>query len=176
MSGFRLQLWPTLFTVPLVLLCIGLGIWQIQRLHWKLGLIAQLQAAVAAAPSTPPRTLAEAKALEFHPVTTRGVLLNDKEIFVNAAGEGGHLGFHVLTPLRQDDGRIVFVNRGFIPAELKDRRTREAGEPAGEVRISGLLRVPPSGKPSWFTPANRPDIDYWFWIDLPAMAAADGLG
>jgi surfeit locus 1 family protein len=43
------------------------------------------------------------------------------------------------------------------------------------VRVSGLLRVPSQEKPGWFIPDNRPDRDAWFWIDLPAMAAADGL-
>ena len=37
------------------------------------------------------------------------------------------------------------------------------------------LRLPPAEKPSWFIPDNRPDLNYWFWIDLPAMAAADRL-
>ena len=50
MTGFRPQLWPTLFAVPIVLLCLGLGIWQIQRLHWKEGLIAAAAVAAVAAP------------------------------------------------------------------------------------------------------------------------------
>jgi surfeit locus 1 family protein len=43
------------------------------------------------------------------------------------------------------------------------------------VHVSGLLRVPPQEKPGWFIPDNRPDRNDWFWIDLPAMAAADGI-
>jgi surfeit locus 1 family protein len=37
------------------------------------------------------------------------------------------------------------------------------------------LRLPPTGRPNWFLPDNRPDLNYWFWVDLPAMAAAAGL-
>jgi surfeit locus 1 family protein len=81
----------------------------------------------------------------------------------------------VLTPLRESEGRIVFVNRGFIPSERKDPATRAAGQFAGTVHISGLLRLPPDAKPNWFLPDNRPDLNYWFWVDLPAMAAADHL-
>ena len=81
----------------------------------------------------------------------------------------------MLTPLREAGGRIVFVNRGFIPAELKNRSRRMAGEPSGTVRVEGLLRLPPDGRPNWFLPDNRPDLNYWFWVDLPAMAAADKL-
>ena len=43
------------------------------------------------------------------------------------------------------------------------------------MRIEGLLRLPPDGRPNWFLPDNRPDLNYWFWVDLPAMAAADRL-
>ena len=81
----------------------------------------------------------------------------------------------MLTPLREPGGRVVFVNRGFIPAELKDPAKRRAGQIAGTVRVQGLLRLPPAEKPAWFLPDNRADLNYWFWVDLPAMAAADKL-
>ena len=81
----------------------------------------------------------------------------------------------MVTPLRLDDGRTMFVNRGFIPLELKDKAKRAAGELSGSVRVAGLLRVPPAGKPSFFLPDNRPDLNLWFWVDLPAMARQDDI-
>ena len=174
-AGFRPQFWPTIWAVPMVLLCLGLGAWQIQRLHWKEGLIAERAAAVAAPAIPLPPDGAVPRDLEFRHVSAEGVFLNDKEIFLGATSDGGESGYQILTPLRQADGRIVFVNRGFIPSELKDRAKRPAGEPAGHVRIEGLLRLPPDGRPNWFLPDNRPDLNYWFWVDLPAMAAADKL-
>ena len=42
------------------------------------------------------------------------------------------------------------------------------------MRVTGLLRLP-HGRPGWFVPDNRPDLNYWFWVDLPAMAAATSL-
>ena len=41
MSGSRPRLYPALFTIAVVLVCGGLGLWQLQRLEWKRGLIAQ---------------------------------------------------------------------------------------------------------------------------------------
>jgi surfeit locus 1 family protein len=175
MTGFRPQFWPTVFAVPIVLLCLGLGSWQIQRLFWKENLIAARVAAVAAATITASSIAAAAPDMEYHHVSAIGVFLNDKEIFLGATSDAGRNGYQVLTPLREPDGRIVIVNRGFIPAELKDRAKRIAGEPAGPVHIEGLLRLPPDGRPNWFLPDNRPDMNYWFWVDLPAMAAADKL-
>jgi surfeit locus 1 family protein len=175
MTGFHPRLVPTLFTIPALIILVGLGSWQVQRLHWKEGLIAQRDRMVAAAPIAPPQTLAEAKANQFRHVADDGVLLNDKEIFLAAASESGGSGYQVLTPLQEPGGRIIFVNRGFIPLELKDPARRAAGEPSGAVHIAGLLRVPPAEKPTFFLPNNRPDLDLWFWVDLPAMAKAAGV-
>jgi surfeit locus 1 family protein len=175
MEGFRPRLWPTVFVLPVLLLLLGLGVWQIQRLHWKEGLIAERRAATAAAPVPLPRGHDLTPDMEFRHVFARGVFLNDKEILVYASPRIGMTGFDVLTPLVETDGRIVFVNRGFVPVGLRNPATRRAGEIAGPVRIEGLLRLPPRAKPNWFVPDNDPRRNRWFWIDLPKMAAADGL-
>jgi surfeit locus 1 family protein len=175
-GGFRPHLVPTLFTIAAVSMCLALGVWQIQRLHWKEGLIAQRQAALRAPPVALPPSLAAAQRLDLRRVVAGGVLLNDKEILVHAIGPQGGAGFDVLTPLRRGGDAIVFVNRGFVPTALADRRRRAAGDIAGTVRIAGRLRSAPQAKPGWFIPDNRPDSGEWFWIDLGAMTAADRLG
>jgi surfeit locus 1 family protein len=175
MSGFRPRLFPALFTIAVVLVCGGLGLWQLQRMEWKRALIAQREAAVAAAPVAPPHTLADARALEFHRVVADGVFRHDKEILLNAIGPKGGAGFGVLTPLSEAGGGTLFVLRGFVPTELKDPAKRAAGQPSGTVRVAGLLRLPPEHKPNWFVPDNRSELGNWFWIDLRAMGAADGL-
>ena len=174
-ARFRPKFWPSVVAVPIVMLCVGLGSWQIQRLFWKERLIAERAAAVAAPPVSATGIAIAAPDMEFRHVFDQGVFLNDKEIFLGATSEGGVNGYQILTPLMEPSGRITFVNRGFIPAELKARAKRMAGEPPGPVRIEGLLRLPPNGRPNWFLPDNRPDMNYWFWVDLPAMAAADKL-
>ena len=103
------------------------------------------------------------------------MFLHDKEIFLGATSEAGGQGYQVLTPLLEPGGRIVFINRGFIPTELKAPAKRPTGQIAGTVQLQGLLRLPPAEKPAWFLPDNRPDLNYWFWVDLPAMSAADKL-
>ena len=172
---FRPLFWPTVFTVPVVLLLLGLSFWQIERLFWKRELNAQREAALAAASTAVPHTLEEADSMEFRHVIDEGIFLQDKEIFLGATSDAGRNGYHVLTPLQEPTGRVVFVNRGFIPAELKDPAKRQAGQIVGRVRVEGLLRLPPAKKPAWFLPDNRSDLNYWFWIDLPAMAALDKL-
>jgi surfeit locus 1 family protein len=172
-GGYRLGLVPTLITLPLVLLCLGLGVWQIQRLHWKEGLIAQRAETLKAPPVAPPISLAGARRLVLRRTALRGIFLNDKEILVHAIAPDGAAGFEVLTPLREADGRVVFVNRGFVPTVLRNRSTRMAGEPAGTVRVTGRIVLPTS--PGMFVPDNRPERGAWYRIDLRAMAKAAGL-
>ena len=146
---FRPRLLPTLVTLPVVLLLLGLGVWQVQRLHWKEGLIAERRAAAAAAPVPLPRGRAVAPDMEFRRVYAEGVFLNAKELLVYAPPRIGRTGFDVLTPLVEGDGRIVFINRGFVPLGLRNPAARAAGEIAGPVRVEGLLRLPPKRKPNW---------------------------
>jgi len=47
---FRPTLWPTVFTIPALIVLLGLGTWQVDRLHWKEGLIADRTARTTAAP------------------------------------------------------------------------------------------------------------------------------
>lgn len=171
MTGRR-GLWlPSLFWLAMFLILVALGTWQVQRLHWKEGLIAQRQAAVSGPPIALPETLDAAKGLAFRHVALSGEYRNGDELYLHAIANGGSPGYHVITPFRLEDGNIVFVDRGFVPEDRRDPKTRAAGEITGPTRITGLLRVP-GGDRSWFTPANQPGQDLWFSIDLPAMAAA----
>src|SRR5260370_10696614 len=120
MIGFRPLFWPTLFTAPVVLLLLALGFWQVERLFWKQDLIAQRQAAVAAAPVAAPRGLEDARGMEFRHVTDEGVFLHDKEIFLGATSDAGRQGYQVLTPFLEPGGRVVFVNRRVLPADPDD--------------------------------------------------------
>lgn len=173
--GIRPRLAPTLIAVPIVLLCLGLGVWQVHRLHWKLGLIAAREAGLKASPVPPPVSLAAARPLEFHPVAITGTFENGKEIYLHAISNAGEQGYQVLTPLKDARGRIVFIDRGFVPTALRDPSRRPAGQLDGTVHVVGILRLPPGGRPNWFLPDNNPKVNHWFWVDLPTMAAADGL-
>src|SRR3954471_18943355 len=61
----RSRLLPAAVTAVVTLVCLALGVWQLERLEWKTGLIAARQAAVHAAPVPLPKTLEQASRLEF---------------------------------------------------------------------------------------------------------------
>ena len=49
-SAYRRFLVPALSTLIMLIVLIGLGTWQVYRLHWKEGILAQLAMAEAAPP------------------------------------------------------------------------------------------------------------------------------
>jgi surfeit locus 1 family protein len=162
----------TLFWLALFVILIGLGTWQIHRLHWKEGLIAERHAAITGPPIVLPETLAAAKGQEFRHVRLEGRFLNGRELYFNAIADDGTPGFHVVAPFVLDDGKIVFVDRGFVPEDRRNPATRRRGILDGHVAVTGLLRIPTKEIP-WFEPGNDVARNLWFHVDLPAMAAAD---
>jgi len=171
--GIRPLLWPTLMTLPAVLGSLALGAWQIHRLQWKNGVIAERQAQRDAPPlaALPDRFVPAQH--EFRKVRVTGRFLHDKEMYLAARSFRGNPGYHVVTPLAVPSGPVL-VNRGWIPLERKAPDSRKVGNPEGEVAVEGYLRAETG--PGWFTPKNEPEKNFWFFIDIPAMARAHGIG
>jgi surfeit locus 1 family protein len=172
----RSLVWVTLFWSSLFVILIALGTWQIHRLHWKEGLIAERHAAIAGPPIPLPETFEGARGLEFHHVKLVGRFLNTDELYLHAIADDGTPGYHVVTPFVLTDGKTVFIDRGFIPEGRRNPATRRSGILAGTVTVTGLLRIPSAANWSIFTPRNEPKRNLWFKIDLRAMAAAVNVG
>lgn len=170
---FRPHLGPTLFTIPALVALLALGTWQIQRMEWKEALIAERTERVAATPMAPPGMDADVRGLEFRRVALKGHFLNAQEMFLAARSMNGNIGYHVVTPFVLDGGAAVLVDRGWIPLDRKEAASRSQGEIEGETEVEGLIRE--GGRKGWFTPDNRPDENFWFYVDVPAMAAHGGL-
>jgi len=155
---------------------VALGNWQVDRLAWKRDLMARVDARVHAVAVAPPGRdewpQVSAARDEYRRVRATGVFLHDRETLVQAATELGG-GFWVLTPLRMTTGDMVLVNRGFVPAERRDRAARKQDEPQGEVTVSGLLRITEPG--GAFLRDNDPASDRWHSRDVAAIAQARGL-
>jgi len=167
----RSLLWPSVWAAVGFLMLIGLGTWQVQRLHWKEGLIAARQAAFHRPPVALPANRATAQTFEYHPVRATGHFVNDHEMKVAAIADDGTAGFDIVTPFVLDDGKVLLVDRGFVPTALASPETRRAGEITGPTQVAGPLRLD-RGRPSWFTPDNQPARNEWYFIDVKAMAAA----
>ena len=178
---FRPALGATVIALPAFAVLIALGSWQLERLAWKTEIIAFREARLAAPAIPLPADLAEADlakegealaALEYRRVEVAGVLLHEREIYL-AASRRGSVGFDVITPLRRAGGGVVLVDRGWTPAAARDPARRPQGQVEGQVAVAGVVRL--TGGRGWFTPDNDPARNYWFWLDLPAMARFAGV-
>jgi surfeit locus 1 family protein len=159
---------------------VGLGAWQLKRLAWKEGLIAEAQSRAHAAPTAlaPPSAWAALKPAdyEYRRVQAKGVYdYAHQELIFGALdeprGRYGGVGYFVMTPLTLPDGQTVIVNRGFAPEALK----AEAGKgPRGEVEVVGLMRS--SQARNLFTPADDPAHGVFYTRDVEGLARAMGLG
>lgn len=171
---FRPRLIPTVASLLALIILVGLGTWQVQRLHWKTDLLARIEAGMQADPVALPAMVADPAAWDYRRATVTGQFMHDKEALIGPRlypGPDGRMlpGLHVLTPLvRSDGGGIVLVDRGWIPLDKRDPASRAAGELAGEVSISGILRAPEPR--AWMQPENDPARNDWYWFDLPALA------
>lgn len=159
-----------------LLLFTALGIWQVGRRTWKLALIEAVDERIHAPPVTAP-PLSDwrrrpASDWQYLHVMVVGRFQHARETLVQAVTEQGN-GFWILTPLVTPDGMTVLVNRGFVPPERADRRTREAAQLFGAARVVGLLRLSePAGR---VLRPNRPAEDRWYSRDVAAIAARRGL-
>ncbi len=164
--------WPTLFACAGVLTLLGLGSWQVQRLHWKRELITRIEQRAGATPVTLEAALARwerTRDVEYLRVRLGGRLDHDKERHLYALVEG-RVGWRIVTPLVTDGGRIVLVDRGFVPDGLKLPETRRQGQVETDIVLTGLARAPETQR--LFTPDNDVAPNIWYWRDVVGMAAS----
>lgn len=142
---------------------VGLGVWQVQRLHWKDGVIAQIATRIDAAPIPLPAAPEEATD-NFLPVTLSGSFVG-APLRVLGAWRVAGTGFRIVAPLQMPDGRRVMVDLGVIPLDTANDDA-PVPLPEGPVEIAGNLNWPDDLNAG--TPAS--DGDTWFARDVDAMA------
>jgi surfeit locus 1 family protein len=172
---FRLRplLWPTLISLPILVLALGLSVWQMERREWKRDILDRIAANQAAAPvALDDLVKGDPLDHEYGRARISGTFLNDKEFYLAARDRKDDVGLQVITPLRADDGRIVLFDRGWIPSEKKDPATRAAGQIAGRVELTGIVRR--SQVQRQFAPDNDPAKNFWFHVDVPLMRRMAG--
>lgn len=156
---------------------LSLGVWQLQRLAWKNDLIARVDARVHAVPVPAPGPDQwpdiSRENDEYRRVSVSGTFQHDRETLVQAVTELG-AGFWVLTPLVDDRGDAILINRGFVPSDRRLPESRAAGQIDGAVTVTGLIRITePKGA---FLRDNDPVADKWYARDVAAIAEARDLG
>lgn len=155
-----------------LIILLGLGSWQVDRLFWKQGLIEQRQAQSHMPPIAVPIDTVVEPEMAFRAAFAEGRYLNDQEKYLMARTQRGNIGFQLITPLEQKDGRIILINRGWVPAENRDPKTRPQSQIDGQVHVTGVLRLPKTKH--WAQPENDPLANQWFYVDVDHMAEDTG--
>ncbi|MFD1696207.1 SURF1 family protein [Roseibium aestuarii] len=158
-----------------VICLVLLGNWQLRRLAWKTTLIAQVETRAHGAPvPAPARADWPSVSADTHAylrVAASGRYLPGHDTPVKAVTDLGP-GYWILSPLETNAGEIVWINRGFVPTELRDPDAH-APVPAGPVTVTGLLRI---GEPEGtLLQANEPEKGRWYSRDVDALSASAGL-
>lgn len=161
---------PTVLTLAILPVLIGLGTWQWHRKAWKEDLIARLEARRVAEPVSYAEAMSryvQTGDVEYLRVRVAGTFDHGQERHLYAPTSASQ-GWHVYTPLRPDSGLPpLFVNRGWVPDTLKDPAKRAAGQISGPVMVTGLIRLPhPRG---WFAPEPDYAGNRFYAVDLDAM-------
>ncbi len=161
----RRMIFPVALGLSGCAVLIALGVWQMQRLQWKQGVLAQISEKIAAAPVALPAALSEV-ADEYRTVNVSGNLL-EQPIHVLTSQKPEGPGFRVIQPLMLSTGQRLLVDLGFIP---ESEKTTQAF--VGDVSVTGSLLWP--DEVDSFTPAPNRQKNIWFARDLPAMAEVMG--
>jgi cytochrome oxidase assembly protein ShyY1 len=174
-----------LFTLVMVMLFAGLGVWQLQRRLEKHALIAALDERLAAAPvPLPPpsewSTLTPAHD-EFRRVRFTATYESRLDAMVYGSGSAirpdiSGPGTWAFIPARLASGETVAVNAGFVENTMQERSVEDravaqlvTGKP---VEMTGYIRFAESAGP--FTPKVDHPKRLWFARDHMAMAEALG--
>jgi len=168
---------PSLVVLAAFAVLVSLGQWQLSRKVWKENLIAAMTQRLAVAPQELPppdqwNTLNPDNA-EFRRVKVSGEYLPVRDTYAFVAGSAlrndiKEPGYFVFRPMKLADGRIVAINRGYVPLEYMEQT------PAGPAEVVGYIRSPE--KAAWFMTESNSDGDTWFVRDPQAMAKARGWG
>jgi surfeit locus 1 family protein len=158
----RRMILPLLFGLVGCAILIALGVWQLQRLAWKEGILAQISARLTDRPVPLPAVPDPARD-KYLPVRVAG-RFTGPEIDVLVSVKEGGAGYRVIAAFQTEDGRRVLIDRGFLPA---DQRARP--RIATTAAILGTLHWP--DETDSFTPPPDAARGIWFARDVPAMAA-----
>ena len=132
---------PTLLVLFGAVICVRLGIWQLDRLSQRR---AFNQHYVDMASDSPLR-LPDSENLdqmEYRAVVARGTFDFSNQIAIRNQYYRDQYGYHILTPFVMEDGSAVLVDRGWIPAQgNSDRNGWEKYNEDALTTVRGVVRL-----------------------------------
>ena len=165
---------PTLAAFAAIALFVTAGNWQHRRMLEKEAMHDRIVAAAALPPVALPATPRDWREWRYRQVVARGVYDAEHQILIDNRVHAGRVGFAVVTPLRLDDGRVVLVDRGFVPGGPSRSELPSAPPPAGRVAVSGRVDLP-QRSPYARDGVGAPAGPVWQHLDPARFAEATGM-
>lgn len=156
---------PLVFGLLGTAILIGLGLWQVQRMQWKAGILAQIEARLGDAPVALPASPDPVRDLYLPVAVTGRFTGQDLDVLASVKQVGA--GYRIIAAFQTDDGRRILIDRGFLP-----EAARTAPRKAAAASITGTLHWP--DETDGFTPPPDAATGLWFARDVAAMAAVLG--
>ena len=160
------RIWPILLVSAIgIAILLSLGIWQVQRLAWKEGLIAELDSRMKAEPISLQQALEKKAAgqdVEYVKVKLIGQI--DGNSLRKVTSINGEPGWEILSPFKTNEGQLVLVDLGAI---VENQNFSAKSEPQS---FEAVIRVHNKGA-GLFDADNDPEKNIWYWWDLPEMMA-----
>ncbi|MYU21726.1 SURF1 family protein [Streptomyces sp. SID8352] len=136
----------TLLALLLIPTMIRLGFWQMHRYEERTARNDLVARALDADPVPVERLTAPGRRIggeqRYRTVTAEGRFDTDREVVVRRRTNADDaIGYHVLTPFVLTDGRVLLVNRGWIPADGPSQTAfpRVPAPPRGAITVTGRL-------------------------------------
>jgi len=140
---FNPGLFSTLITAALLYTMVSLGLWQLDRAAYK----DDLQEKIVERKSLTPVDFKElpesSEERRFYPVRFYGEYDVEHAILLDNKVVNGHVGYHVFTPVKVDDNKLILVNRGFIKQGESRDNLPVIDTPRGRILFQGLLDLMP---------------------------------
>lgn len=168
---FRPALWMTVAAIPALLILLWLGSWQVLRMQWKQELITEFTARAQGEAIAPP-IAADGK--RFQRLSVAGTWMHHAEIQLTGRTFEGTAGYHVITPMKLDDGRILLLNRGWVSQDYRRQESRPSTLAAGRQQVDAILRLP--ARKGYFVPENNLESDDWFTLNITDIKTRHDLG
>mmetsp|Transcript_20144 Transcript_20144/g.28873 ORF Transcript_20144/g.28873 Transcript_20144/m.28873 type:complete len:278 (+) Transcript_20144:76-909(+) len=169
-------------------ICIGtfsLGVWQIQRYHWKTNKIDSMKDSLSCEPVDALTLNNDFSKLNGRRIKIKGYFDHSKELKlglrsapVSLAGSAQGLamnaqGYYIITPFIREDGTKVFVNRGWVPKRV-DTDNSFVYRPTQIMSI--VCTVSNEEKSGSFAPVNDPKTGNLYWLEGKALQQHIGEG
>ncbi|MCK0149424.1 SURF1 family protein [Marivita sp. S6314] len=160
---------PLLFGLIGTAILLWLGTWQMQRLEWKRGVLAEIEERISGPfEAIPPLSVVMPDRDRYQPVALIGEIGSEEALVLVSQKRIG-AGYRVISPYTLNDGRRVLLDRGFIPVDQRDADRTRLGE---TVEVQGNLHWPDDRNSS--TPENDIAGNTWFARDIDQMSEVLG--